>query len=369
MSFLQQLQFGTLNIARLTKDQVRVGFILRLPFRLRVGKLRRFNYDGESPFEVCFRNTLDIPKGTDTSEVILQLQDGYEELWTDALIIVERPKVQESDLEALRKSDESPEPARTNLTGNAFQAIKALNHLIIAYSTATKQLWGGKPLCTLSDTEFFERLRWEITILCPEGHMLQDADILQLFNLRPDRALLRSGTSTGYLDDLSEEELVDIGGSLFRQQEFIFYEYAFQAKSKMAQRDFVGALLMAVIALEGVHGAFVRHMLTQQLRPLGAKCTKELVGNFLRNEGLHTLSQLTPFLLMEDSERPSREALEACAKGIEMRNDVVHAKTNAQGQYKARQHAPMNISDAFSAIMKVYECYVRALEARVGRNS
>lgn len=364
-----QLQLGGVSLARVTEDQVRVGFILRLPFRLRVGKLRRFKCDWEGPSEVCLRNALDIPNGTDTSEILRQPRGSHEALWTDALIMLERPKVQESDLEALRKSEELPELAPTNLTGSAFQATKALNQVIIAYSTSTKQLWGGKPLRMLSDTEFFERLRWEITILCPKGYVLQDSDILQLFNLRPDRELISLGTLVGYLDDLGEEDLASIEGSLVRQREFIFYESAFQANSKMVERDFVGALLMAVVALEGAHAAFVRHVLLQQLRPLEENRIRELVGNFLRVEGLHTLCQVTPFLLMEEGERPTPEVLKQCVKGIEMRNDIVHAKTNAKGRYKARQHAPMKISDAFSAIMKVYDCYVRALESRVGHSS
>jgi hypothetical protein len=371
MSYRAQLQFGRVNLGQLTEDQVRVGFILRLPFRLRVGKLRRFKCDWQGPFEVCFRNALDIPNGTDTSEVLRQLQGSYEALWTDALTIVEEPRVQESDLEALRKSEESPEPSPTNLTGNAFQAIKALNQLIIAYSTATKDLWGGRPLRTLSDIEFFERLRWEITILCPKAHVLREADILQLFNLRPDREFISLGQLTGDLDDLSEEELAGIGGMLIRQQEFVFYEFAFQAKSKMVERDFVGAVLMAVVALEAAHAAFVRHALSQRLERLKKARTAEakLVNNFLREQGLYTLYQMTPFLLMEEGERPSPEVLRACGQGIQMRNDIMHALTNAKGQYKVRQHVPMKISEAYSAILEVYDCYVRALESRLDHGS
>ena len=345
------------DIESLTKDQIRVAFILRLPFRLRVGRLFHFCADIDGPFEISCRNSLNLPPGTGSLEALRHVRRSYEVLWTDALIIMGRPRVEESDLQAIREAAESTEPAQTNLTRNAFKALGALNQFIIAYSTSAKQLWGGRPLKELTKIEFFERLQWEITILCPESHVITDTAKSELFDLRPEREITQLGGLTGELDDLSNEELSDIGGAIARQKEYVFYEFAFQAMSRMATDDVVGALLMAAIALEGVHAAYVRHMLSDQIDPY-------VLNNFFREQGFMTLCRLTPSLLMEENERPSRELLRACVKGIQMRNDIMHALTNRRGEYKIRGHKPIELSEAYKAVLRMYECYVRALEKR-----
>src|SRR5207247_971921 len=139
-------------------------------------------------------------------------------------------------------------------------------------------------------------------------------------------------------------------------------EVAFRAKSLMVQGDFTGALLMAVVALEGAHAAFLGTALMNQLGPLGDSAQR-VVDDLLREQGMYTLCQLTPFLFMSPAERPAPDALTRSLEGITMRNAIMHS-LRKKGKYKARLYNSAQMSDAFSAVLKVYEAYVSALETR-----
>lgn len=352
-----------IDLRQLAKNQIRVAFVLKLPFRLRVGEFYRTRCDVDGPTEICFRNALPIPAGTETHEVLRKIGRSYDTLWTDALIISEQPRVEDSELEALRNWDKG-QP--TNLTRNVFEAISALNQWLVAYSSATKQLLGGRPLRALTDEDFFALLSWGIVILCEPKCVFDNKDLLGFFDTKSERRLTSLGQLTGQLSDLPEMQLSGIGEQLRRQKAFIFYEFAFQAKSRMGARDFVGALLMSVVALEAAHAAFVSQSLTECMKAFrDEEEINGLVNDLLREQGLFTLYKITPFVFMKEDERPPVDLLEACADGIHIRNDIMHAATDRKGRYKLRRRKNVDISKAFSSVLKVYEYYVNALERRL----
>jgi hypothetical protein len=90
--------------------------------------------------------------------------------------------------------------------------------------------------------------------------------------------------------------LAGIEQAIDRLNNFYFYELAFEAKAKMGGSDYVGALLMAVAALEGVHGAFVSHVLEARLPTDRTGDDKSLEDKFIKELGFALCNKLTPYL-------------------------------------------------------------------------
>jgi hypothetical protein len=111
---------------------------------------------------------------------------------------------------------------------------------------------------------------------------------------------------------------------------------AFEAKTKMVSGDYLGALLMAVAALEGVHGAFVNHSLGKLLPVDRSGDDKDLEELFIKELGFSLCNKLTPYLFMDASERPDKELIKKASLAIKYRNEVMHALRNDSGKYRIR---------------------------------
>src|SRR4051794_36195129 len=84
-------------------ENVRTVFIVRLPFRVRSGTIRRLKVDAD--FEVTFRNGINIPTGTSYDEASKLGWVGKqfrprEEFMTDAMILDRRPPVKAEEAAA-----------------------------------------------------------------------------------------------------------------------------------------------------------------------------------------------------------------------------------------------------------------------------
>ena len=62
MSYATVIRDEALDLAKITEKDVRLVFIVKLPFRLRVGTLHRFQHGPN--IELIFRNRIDLPEGT-----------------------------------------------------------------------------------------------------------------------------------------------------------------------------------------------------------------------------------------------------------------------------------------------------------------
>jgi hypothetical protein len=70
---------------------------------------------------------------------------------------------------------------------------------------------------------------------------------------------------------------------------------------------------------------------------------------------------------MEQGERPDPELISKAGHGLKMRNEIMHSLQNKRGEYRIRTRSNKEISDAYSAVLKVYEHYISALAKRVGQ--
>jgi hypothetical protein len=226
-------------------------------------------------------------------------------------------------------------------------------------------LFGGQALARLTNMELFDSMKCEIAYV---GRFGQVPNWSECFKFADSCGSIVLQQVHGDFGDLPLTLLEGIKRSLDLKHEYIFYEFALDAKTRMANKDYVAALLYSVIALEGAHAAMLRlglqsrfmHILDEEERN---KVVESRVADLLRTEGLFVLNQLTPFLFMEENERPSANEINACATGITMRNAIMHS-IRKKGRYRLRQWSNREITDAYSDVLAVYNKYVRAIEAR-----
>lgn len=346
-------------VADTLRENIRFAFRVDLPFRLRLGRDYKHQVAVRGrTVDIHLRNDVSVPKDAKTHEIISQ-QRNISGLFTRAVVLVADPTVSEESLEELRASNPQADDFKyPHATSEVFIAQQALNQFVVAYGTATGQVFGGAPLRVFRTHDFFDYLRWGVTIIGRASALSPD-NIEQILALRPNRQIVSVQSLTGELSDLADSEVAQISDALSLHTDFVFYEYAFEAKSKMVGCDYVGALLMAVAALEGAHGAFVSRELAQRL-PENAD--SDLPEKFIRELGMSLCNQLSPFLFLDEADRPSFELIREAGKGLKYRNEVMHALRNRRGQYRTRLRTNRELSDAFSSVLKLYEIYRAAFE-------
>lgn len=325
--------------------------MLRLPFRFRTGKLYRFQVTGENPFEVWILNRFLIPEDSDHNDWLPRLHatgiNGYSPLWSEAIVFVPDPHVSEEVIDALRKG-EAKIPSEKNL----FRTQAAFNEFICAYATAANNLFGGAPLRMLTDMEFFDSLYVEAAFLSPPGYDITSKDIDGMFSWKPEREFVKiGGQLSGGLADLPATTLATVGQAHQNFREHAFYEIAFKAKTEMVGLDPIVAIILASAALEGVHAELLR-------RATKGKISDGLMSKMLREQGIHTLIQITPRLFMPEDERPNDETIRRCVDALEKRNAIIHAKMSG-GRYKMRGYTFDVLSNAYSAVMEMYNSLLK----------
>lgn len=361
-----------LDLATAKPENVRSIFILRLPFRLRVGTLRKFTYD--DTYQVWVRNRLDVPAGTKHEEFHKKIADPanrrarFDLAFSEVMIVCNRVNVDQGTVQAIINNLDGKGGDPVAYDNKPFKALGVLNDFLVAVHTATGELFGGRPLCKLTDSMFFDCLRFEFTLLCRPEMELDDEYATQLFDTHVDREFIKGQQFFGEWGDWPADKVAGIEQAIRQQDQFIFYEFAFESKSRMVDREFVPALLYSVVALEGAHAAFVKQSLQAKFAFVEnerdrSRLVEEHAERLLREAGLTTLYQLTPFLFMEQDERPTLEELEECGKGISIRNEIMHSLAK-KGQYKLRNRTPEDLTDAYEAVLKVYDRYRAAVEKR-----
>jgi len=360
------------DLQNITSKNVRTAFILRLPFRVRVGAMRRLRMD--SSIEVVFRNTYPIPTAPTREEIHKLTWVGdkprpREELLTDAMILDLKPEVTDEQAVALaqwlKDAQQRPTPGYRL---RYFVTHEALNDAIVAYHTATKHLVNGYTVERLTDTEYMFGLRYAHTILCPADYEMTDDDLRQLFDAKAEREFRTvGGQFTLNLADAPEQDLAKLDRSLELHREYIFFQFALDAKSHMAQRDFMAGLLYSIVALEGAHAVLLKLCLRKSaadLFPDDRQCDKyveEKANKLLMDVGFSAMVELTSLLLLESADRPSLEEITACQQGITIRNEIMHALAK-RGKYRFRNRKNDEITKAYSAVIQVYDHFVGLIE-------
>jgi hypothetical protein len=353
------------------------AFILTLPFRLRVGRF--FTVHAGDSFDVVLRNPLDIPKGTSQDEVNKLTWKGRsfrprDEFYTEALILDKKPKLPDTFRNefALMFANAQGEAKLPNTEPRYFDALTRLNDVIVGYHHATNDLFGGSPLERLTSVVFFERLRYLHTIACPESHLMNQQELTEVFDARGDREFrsIPGMFTTSNLDDAPQNTLEKVQDYVGLHQRFLYYQFVLDAKSRMVEGDSVSAILFAVVALEGVHSAILQISLKEQLKQSVAneqdrqKRAEATANRLLMDVGLSESLELTCSLFLSPEDQPPTEELQKCKIGITIRNEIMHALAK-KGQYRLRNRTDAQISEAYSAVLKMYRHFAGLVERHV----
>ena len=379
----QQFNFkfpDDLDLESVSDPQVYRGFILTLPFRLRIGML--FTVHVGDSFNVVFRNQLEIPRDTPPDDILSMMWVGKkhrprEQFFTEALVLDTNPPVdgdvRTKFVEFLESSGDQKMP---EIKARYFQAITSLNDAIVGYHHATSSLFGGTVVQRLTSLNFFDRLRYLHTILSPPGYKLSESELVEILDARSDREFVSVGGqfATHQLDDVPDAQLADIQRYVQLHQRFLFYQFALDAKSKMVEQDLVSAILFAVVALEGVHSALLQMCLDRQMArsltdPLVRTQQAEATANrLLKNIGLTELLEMTSLLFLDADDRPSKEQMDQCKLGITIRNEIMHVLVK-KGEYRLRNRTNQQLCDAYSNVLAVFSHFAAIVERDTAADS
>lgn len=354
-----------LDRSKVTVDDVYFCFILTVPFRFRVASPYHCRFESQgNGYDIWIRNQPVTTPDSESGLLTLARSGGnLADLWSAVAIIPHKGRITSDELmivlDSLGKSGAVQLDSKNK---QMFPAMQALNTFIIGYHTATGEMWGGHPLQPMTPNEYMTRLRWEVTVVGMPLDFWTPETVGMLFDLKADKELHSVAHVTGYLTDLPGEKLAGIGAAIESLNRFYFYELAFEAKAKMVASDYKGALLMAVAALEGVHSAYVSHALSKRLPPDRTGDDKDLEDNYLRELGFSLCNKLTPYLFMGETERPSQELIQQVANAVKYRNEIMHALRNSAGNYRIRNRTNGELSDAFSAALRMFDMYREKFE-------
>ncbi len=275
--------------------------------------------------------------------------------------ILHSPVVSQKLLGSIRKVDDKPfEMDHVNLD----LVREAVNRCIIAYSTGTEELLALRPLSPLGIAEFGECIVAYIVLLGYGETQLTEETVLELLAIRPERRMISVREQFGYSppDDLPTIDVSRIQALLSSHEENLHHELMLVAKNLMFQRQASIALLVAMAALETVHGAFLREALGAALPDEEGEKSR-VINDFMREQGFYALVRISPYLFLEPGERPTRGDIELCMKGIEIRNAVMHGLVK-KGRFKMRGYSFDDYNEGYKGAFALYRSFSKALEKR-----
>lgn len=354
-----------LNAAELERDEVKTATIVRLPFHLCTGSVFHFVDPDQNRLEIWLRNKLSIPHDADIHESlgIHRMGTSPDDFLTDALLINRQPDFRSGEFEAIKNNN----AAAIGFASPNNPGFRLLNEMIAAHQMVRVgpyvSEFGAMWPRMLSEREMFQRVIGEVVLISRKDRTLSDADVLRLFE---DLDRLPLGLPSGGMGDprdFSSEQLAALGSSVQKIRDHAFYELKTNAITAMLSGDSVVAIVLACAALEGVHGAFLRLVLSDKIPGQVGKFNS-FMNSLLREQGFYSLVQLSSRVFMTDEERPSEDELTKCLEGVTIRNAIMHASIKGSGKYKLRELSRSEIDAGYSGIMKVYRTFETAFETR-----
>ena len=342
MTYVETVYAEALDKTNPEDKEIRLCNIVNLSFRLRIGKSYIFPESDNKDFKLYFRNPYEISaEGIKIAELKKEsAKKGTNKFFnTKVLIMLKHPL-------------------------NKHNALRVLNDFIIAYgivATSPNSIFSADAK-TLNDMEFFKALEWDITYYCPKGYILTDSDVDKLINKKPSMTANLSITPDLKIFDLSPDTLKKIPSAFELHKEFVFYEFAYGAKVRMLSEDYIIAVLMACIALEGVHGAFLNHFRTLKKEK---KCKGSIDNKSKKDRsepGFYRRLANTISGYMDSQEKPPNDLMKKCKIAIKIRDDIMHA-ISTKGIYEFRKYQRTDFVEAYKTILQTYEYFLRPLEA------
>lgn len=362
-------ELGGVDRTQIDDSCIRYGVTVRLPFRLRFSRLVRLQADSTHNGELCFWNEKPITSEMPEHDVSRHYFDDRRKLWTDSLVLMRPKKIDKQLLNGLRAGhgDEGSEYGLAVKDPMSYvdDALGIINRGIMAYQQATGNISGGELLHPVVPSYVHFQGRGLVICVCPTEYTLSDDDVLSILRRNIEREEHTRPGFWGELVDVDDISIASIEKIMQQHADHVYYEFAFLASSYFAQGQYVMGFLMAVVALESVHGIFLQVVAGNLI---GNRMTREEIIKFLedvmKDQGFYKMLPRTVKLFFGiNDKRPTAEELRAFEKAVEMRNAFMHASIKADGP-KLRRYAKADVVKAYNDIGKVFECFVMALNVR-----
>lgn len=356
------------NYEAATNADVTFVYMYKLPFRLRVSSPYRCHFvHKDSEFDIWVKNTLiEAPSPINDQAPSMARWPSEDDLSSTVAVFVNSPMLTTGELASVQGcgGDVASTVVGSSRTMLQFRVLEAVNAFIVGYRTVSDKIFESQSLRTLTLHDTIGMDHWEVTVIgLPLLHWSPDT-IHELFDLT-GQATIRSQQVPYYdLSELPAEQAASIPRAIELFNDFYFYELRFEAQVKMFSHDYTGGLIMAVAALEGVHAVYLDASLRSRLPTGRTGEDKDLEENFIKTLGFSLCNKLTPYLFMTAADRPSAELIKKTAQAISYRNDIMHSKRTKDGaSYLIRMRTDLQLQEAYSATLDMYEIYRTAFES------
>lgn len=365
-----------MNSAHITRENIRIAFVFQLPFRLRTAKFAKLLMDHETIEEIVLYNPMAFPDGSDFNQICKDNRGDYRSLWSTAIALANGKTLTDQELEVLKDgqllASRLDHDVRASVLKPVFEfkrlvteCIESVNALIVASTwlaikrSGPNGMYGVTPIRTLSEFDLPILLRSQIVVICPETFEITEETIVAILDAgcrNFEVKWVEPLRSDSY--DIANIQLEEWNRVLGETKTDVILDFSFEALSYATKGQYQIALLMAVVSMEAAHSSFVRAVLKKRL-PGKENEKSSAINNLLREQGIYALCQVTPYLMMEEEDRPAEAHVKMALKAIQMRNAVMHA-TQKKGAPKLRGFKKEEYIEAYTAAVIVRDTYLRA---------
>jgi len=319
--------------------QITNSFFCRLPFRLRLGSKAVFEVRGVVPVRIAVINSVEIPNSKVQRKLLVNPPFEHPEFASNVLITLKPVTLKEDMKAAIAKALQHSDFNKASLNLNALNVsiehwLKPLNMLIVSYRILFgEDLMWNRVRCVIR--EYISGGRTYQVHIFKQKHDSEDFHQIEdsIADATPVSPVpFRWG---GHMHDILAENIAKLQHKLSYETQYAYYSMALQAQDHIQQSDYLNALLYCVIALENAHAELLEHLAETRAGDVKAR---EWAQNLLRQAGISAMIHLTPYLFMEPENRPSDTTINKVARAIEIRNQLVHAKRDKNGNLKVETY-------------------------------
>lgn len=338
--------------------QVTNSVFFRLPFRLRIGPIADFKIGGKVPGHVTVLNSIGSISDAAQKELNIRAQAAKPEFASDVCITLAPIKIPEDKKLKIKEIINGTDYAAASqslhfLKIHPEETLKPLNALIVLYRVLCGQEIQFNRVRRVLRKDFFGRQTYELHAF---SRLYEPTDFSRVCMALEDAKPMPAEPFQigGFLKDISTETVIKLQNQLSNGTQYAYYLFALQAQDYIHQTDYLNALLYSVIALENAHSELIEHV--AETKASSAK-SRKWAQELIRNAGISAMIRLTPFLFMEQENRPADDIISGVVRAIEIRNELAHAKRDSNRNLKIDGH----ISDVLLPLVENVFCYINAI--------
>jgi hypothetical protein len=316
-----------------SESTIQLAYKFLLPCRLAFHGVTRFDIPGSPSGYLAILNGIELPRPTTLQEAMERAGRVESKLRSTAVAVFEKPKPSPEFLKSMAQGTITGESGvRQN---HLDLALNALNRIVIAHRSVADIDFGE----SVYPIVLGESVELQVWVYAPAQHTLSDDEVKAIAELQPRLSVGGIGISAPGIDvsDLAPEKIDRIRHVFRRLDQQVFDEFEYASHYFQFQGEEVISLLMAVVALEATHGAFLRKYLEQR------GVSNSQTGTYLREQGFTSTLPITAKVFMREVNKPSDEELTGCLKGVTLRNAIMHGNPDMRTKMNQINEARRNV--------------------------